>query len=306
MKLFLRLLFLFSYLSFLLFFFLPSSEPVTFSFWSCQEINCSAVLISLLETYPDHACAFYDLRNSEVTSSIREGVIFDENDDGTSALAPVSSKGLMHHKYCVFSDQLVLTGSWNPTPQGTYDNDNYILLINSSKISLAYLKEYEYLQTRTGLVPSVDLTTPSGFVDVFFCPLHDCQREVITALSKATSSVKMLAFTFTDAEIAEELYLLSQKGVDVEVIFEKTRITKYSTIHSFSDTAVKTFLDGNPHTMHEKLIIINNRTVIAGSYNPTKGAAQKNDENLLIITDSSLALSALEEYQRVRTQSTPS
>lgn len=136
-------------------------------------------------------------------------------------------------------------------------------------------------------------------MNVYFCPQHNCQDKVLNELKKAKRSVKILAFTFTDEEIAEELLFLSRKGVDIEIIYEKTRITRYSTIHDFSNSAIKTFRDSNPYTMHEKMIVIDEEISILGSYNPTKGATLRNDENILIIKNKELAQSALNEYYRV-------
>ena len=137
-------------------------------------------------------------------------------------------------------------------------------------------------------------------LSVYFCPLHDCQEKVLDALDSAEYSVKILAFTFTDDFVAEKLYALSQKGVDVEVIYEKTRITRYSTSHFLEEVGISVFVDGNKYTMHEKMILIDDDTLILGSYNPTKSATTKNDENLLIIEDKILFEDAYNEYLRVR------
>jgi phosphatidylserine/phosphatidylglycerophosphate/cardiolipin synthase-like enzyme len=51
--------------------------------------------------------------------------------------------------------------------------------------------------------------------------------------------------------------------------------------------------------MHHKVYIIDDRTVIAGSYNFTASAEEDNDENLLIIDDPALAAAYTEEFNRV-------
>jgi phosphatidylserine/phosphatidylglycerophosphate/cardiolipin synthase-like enzyme len=47
--------------------------------------------------------------------------------------------------------------------------------------------------------------------------------------------------------------------------------------------------DGNCYILHHKVIIIDKRTVITGSYNFTSGAEKDNDENLVIVNDPALA-----------------
>jgi phosphatidylserine/phosphatidylglycerophosphate/cardiolipin synthase-like enzyme len=54
--------------------------------------------------------------------------------------------------------------------------------------------------------------------------------------------------------------------------------------------------------MHHKVIIIDDATVITGSYNFTRRAAHTNDENLLIIDSPALAAQFAAEFERVYRQ----
>jgi len=51
--------------------------------------------------------------------------------------------------------------------------------------------------------------------------------------------------------------------------------------------------------MHHKVWIIDGKTVITGSFNPTKAGNEKNDENLVIIHDKEIAGQYLEEFKRI-------
>jgi len=51
--------------------------------------------------------------------------------------------------------------------------------------------------------------------------------------------------------------------------------------------------------MHHKVIIIDNRIVITGSYNFSQSAEDYNDENLVIIESEELAQAYLAEYERI-------
>ena len=51
--------------------------------------------------------------------------------------------------------------------------------------------------------------------------------------------------------------------------------------------------------MHHKVIVIDGRTVILGSFNFFRNAAEDNDENLLIIDDPAVAARFLDEFCRV-------
>jgi len=296
----LRIIFLICYVFLLVLLYLPSYENFSVDLYSCQQINCSETLQDLLKTSTTHRCAFYDLEDDGIYELVQEGVLFEDNYEAKySRLTQVNSKGLMHHKYCVFDERYVLSGSWNPTRRGTNYNDNYILFIDSKSIAKKYSEEYEHLQDRSISLSPLHIRSKTESLELYFCPQHDCQQQVRETIQRARESVHMLSFTFTDELIAEDLLALSRNGVAVEIIYEKTRITRYSTIRMFDNSLVNTHLDANPYTMHEKMIIIDNETIIVGSYNPTKGATLKNDENILIITDRKLAQNALDEYYRV-------
>ncbi|MCL6441703.1 MAG: FAM83 family protein, partial [Thermoleophilum sp.] len=56
--------------------------------------------------------------------------------------------------------------------------------------------------------------------------------------------------------------------------------------------------DGNRYLMHHKVIIIDERTVVFGSYN-FSASAQENNENCLIVDSPELARQFVAEFNRV-------
>jgi phosphatidylserine/phosphatidylglycerophosphate/cardiolipin synthase-like enzyme len=58
-------------------------------------------------------------------------------------------------------------------------------------------------------------------------------------------------------------------------------------------------LDGNPRGMHHKVILIDERIVITGSYNFSNNAKTRNDENTLIIHNPEMVALFREEFERV-------
>jgi phosphatidylserine/phosphatidylglycerophosphate/cardiolipin synthase-like enzyme len=59
------------------------------------------------------------------------------------------------------------------------------------------------------------------------------------------------------------------------------------------------FIDGNPGQMHHKIMIIDESTVIVGSYNFSSSAETRNDEYLLVIYNEEIAAQFLEEFKRI-------
>jgi phosphatidylserine/phosphatidylglycerophosphate/cardiolipin synthase-like enzyme len=61
-------------------------------------------------------------------------------------------------------------------------------------------------------------------------------------------------------------------------------------------------LDGNPRNMHHKVLIIDERILVTGSYNFSTNAAERNDENTLIIYDPHITSLYLSEFDRIYSQ----
>ena len=62
-------------------------------------------------------------------------------------------------------------------------------------------------------------------------------------------------------------------------------------------------LDGSHSTAHNKVILIDGKTVITGSFNFTKAAQEKNAENLIIVHDPELAQAYSKNWQFHRAHS---
>ncbi len=93
--------------------------------------------------------------------------------------------------------------------------------------------------------------------------------------------------------------LKKQEGVEVKGVFEKTQLNDYTQYNILKDSGMDVLIDGNKYNMHHKVLIIDNTTVITGSFNPTKGGDERNDENLVVIKDKRIADMFLKEFERV-------
>ena len=110
-----------------------------------------------------------------------------------------------------------------------------------------------------------------------------------------------MAFSFTNDLIGKAMIARAKAGVSVAGVFEKTGSeTQYSEFGPMRKAKLDVLQDGNPYVMHHKVIIIDGRTVIFGSFNFTNNADKDNDENLLIIDDPVLARAFEAEFLRVR------
>jgi phosphatidylserine/phosphatidylglycerophosphate/cardiolipin synthase-like enzyme len=119
-------------------------------------------------------------------------------------------------------------------------------------------------------------------------------------IEAAQERIRFMAFTFTSDEIADALLARARDGVVVRGVVEARNAEReYSEYERLRRELHDVLPDGNPYIMHHKVIIIDDATVITGSYNVTASAEDSNDENVLIIHDAEVAALFVEEFGRV-------
>ena len=226
-----------------------------------------------------------EVRGASLISYLRDSgipVVEDEDPD------------FMHNKFFVIDREVVWTGSTNPTENGVYRNDNDVVVVRSRGIAENYIDEFNEMfcdHTFGGGAETGNPTVIVGGVEVssYFSPDDGVESIICSELRGATSSVYFMTFCFTSRPIAGELIDLHEQEVEIKGIYETRNINRYSTYSSLLENNISVILDKNPATMHNKLFIIDNCTVITGSFNPSKHANLDNDENILIIRDPEIA-----------------
>ena len=133
-----------------------------------------------------------------------------------------------------------------------------------------------------------------------FSPAVSCSGLVVQAVDSAQKSIDFMAFSFTSDPIGNAMLARAKHGVSVSGVFETTGSeTQYSELGPMKAAGLDVYADGNPWSMHHKVIIIDDHLVVFGSYNFSASADSANDENLLIIDNADLAHAFSAEFQRV-------
>lgn len=128
-------------------------------------------------------------------------------------------------------------------------------------------------------------------IEVYFSPKGGCTDAVVRELGKAQKTVYVQAYSFTSAPIAQALVDAKKRGVDVQVVLDKSqRSEKYSSADFVAHAGIETMIDEQHKIAHNKIMIIDGQTVITGSFNFTKAAEEGNAENLLVIRNPDLAV----------------
>ena len=133
-----------------------------------------------------------------------------------------------------------------------------------------------------------DDTFSPAKVSVHFSPKGGATETVVHEIGEAKSQILIQAYSFTSAPIAKALLnAVKRGGVKIHVILDRSNETdKYSAATFLNNAGIETQIDDQHGIAHNKIMIIDNATIITGSFNFTKAAEERNAENLLVIKDS--------------------
>jgi phosphatidylserine/phosphatidylglycerophosphate/cardiolipin synthase-like enzyme len=146
-------------------------------------------------------------------------------------------------------------------------------------------------------LPSTEAT-----VSVCFTPAQTCVGEIVQAIDNAHTEVLVQAYTFTSHEIFPALVRAYGRGVNVEVLLDRTATAAATYLDS---QGIPVDVDPAPGIAHEKSMIIDRALVIAGSYNWTRAAEHRNSEDVTFIASPAVAGWFAENWNRRRAVSAP-
>jgi phosphatidylserine/phosphatidylglycerophosphate/cardiolipin synthase-like enzyme len=220
-------------------------------------------------------------------------------------------QGLMHDKFIIIDRSEVWMGSMNFTDSGAYEDNNHMFRIRSTKMAENYIKEFEEMfdddmfgpdaVTRT---PHPTLTIDEVRVDTYFSPDDRVLSALVPLLDSAEESIYFLAFSFTSNELGLVVRQKAEAGLTIRGVMDdgQIRSNQGTEFDPFRQAGLEVLIDGIDGQMHHKVFIIDEKIVVLGSYNFSKAAEERNDENLLIVYDAEIAEQFLQEFQRVSAQ----
>jgi cardiolipin hydrolase len=134
----------------------------------------------------------------------------------------------------------------------------------------------------------------------YFSPGDDCENAIIQSIKKATKSIKICVFTISDNDITAEIISAHKRGVSVKVITDNDKLNdRGSDIRTIADAGVIVKIDQTSSHMHHKFCIVDKAILLTGSYNWTRSAAERNQENVLVTDESKVVRSYLHEFEKL-------
>lgn len=239
----------------------------------------------------------------------QKNVVSDLRDGGVKVII-AESNGLMHAKYIIIDGKVVISGSANMTLSSFSNDNNFMIRMESEEAADVFTAEFEEMyedclfgenspkSKGASAIKLEDGTT----VYVRFSPDDGIDDMIESLIQAANESVYMLAYSFASRDIAERLQAADDDGLDVIVICEdsKAYTDGGGQCGPLSEAGLQVYVDGYSDVlMHEKVIILDDKVVIAGSYNFTRSADQRNDEQVLVISSPDVADLFLEEFDKI-------
>ena len=135
--------------------------------------------------------------------------------------------------------------------------------------------------------------------EVYFSPRGGSAIAIINQLDQAKTTILIQAYFFTSEPIAKALLGAYKRGVNIRVILDrKQRTDQYSMATFLFNQGISVKIDSRHAANHNKVMIIDEKIVITGSFNFTPKAENQNAENLLVIRDGKLASLYLKDFQK--------
>lgn len=119
-----------------------------------------------------------------------------------------------------------------------------------------------------------------------FTPGQNCTQFVVDAIGMAQQEVLVQAYGFTSPPILAALAKAKRGGKEVRVMLDKSNEQKrYCGATYMQHNGVPVLIDHTVDTAHNKVLIIDRRHVLTGSFNFTERAQKRNAENMVLFVN---------------------
>lgn len=205
---------------------------------------------------------------------------------------------IMHNKFMILDENTVITGSANLSFTDISGfNTNDILIIKSPEIANIYTEEFEQMYNnkfhgkKEKIKNKENILLGDSIVSIYFSPQDDIiDTVIIPMINNAHRYIYIPMFAITHKTVTQALINAHARGVDVKVILDATNANnKYSTHEKLRKAGIAVKTENYAGKLHSKSLIIDDKYIITGSMNLSKSGNSKNDENVLLIENPSLA-----------------
>lgn len=152
------------------------------------------------------------------------------------------------------------------------------------------------------IVKVLDSDSPSETTQTqaWFSPGEDCVRAICAQLNRVRRTADICVFTITDNRISDAIADCHQRGARVRIITDDDKSEdRGSDIDRLEQNGIAVRVDHSPYHMHHKFALFDSDTLLTGSYNWTRSAAESNEENIVVSDDRALVKQFVRQFERL-------
>ena len=168
----------------------------------------------------------------------------------------------------------------------------HFIVHNAKLVPLLIVAFVIGFESKSYLSPPIQtiVQSPNLTCKVCFTPRQACLPMILDEIDKATMSIHMQAYSFTSKLIADALIRAHKRGVTVVIIADKSqRKEKHTQIHNLKRAGIMVYIDIKPAISHNKIMIVDRKSVLTGSYNFSNAAENRNAENVVLLASPEVA-----------------
>ena len=141
-------------------------------------------------------------------------------------------------------------------------------------------------------------------IKIAFSPGEECRKLIIELIESATHSLDICVFTISDDLISRAILRAMNKGTQIRIITDNDKASDQgSDVQMLYDEGIDVKTDQSEFHMHHKFLIADGETVLTGSYNWTRNAAEYNEENIICLTNTAVAVRFQKEFDKLWAES---
>jgi len=129
----------------------------------------------------------------------------------------------------------------------------------------------------------------SSVNDLYIFPKQakDAKERIVDSIKESKSSIYIAMYNFSYKKFAKQLVKASKRGVEITVIFDKSKVKKDDEIYEYlKENNIKVLVPKKK--LHTKIAIFDKKTIVLGSSNWTKESFKENYEIILFSRDSKI------------------
>ncbi len=191
-------------------------------------------------------------------------------------LHPKKEKGLMHAKWLVVDEKLILLGTANLTSSSLMMHDNFLMGFYDAKFARALIENQPFYQSQIN----------HQTIRFFLLPNQEGLDTLLETLRQAKKNVRIALFTLTHPLLVDQLIALHKKGIEIFLSIDQNcaRGSSKDILERLQKNHLFVRKSQGLKLFHHKWAIIDQSTFILGSANWTLAAFEKNKDFILFLS----------------------